>query len=495
MGIAHLRSRACLGIDTIEVSVEVHASKGTPGLHIVGLGDTALKEAKERVRSALINCHFGLTTHRIIVNLAPADLPKDGSQFDLAIALGVLIATKQIQCGDVSGYEFVGELALSGKLRRVKQVLPLAKGTQEAGRSLMLPTGNASEAAFIDSLTLLPSDHLLAIVAHLCGQNDIAPYRARHGRDKGMQYLDLSDVHGQMAAKRALEVAAAGGHHLMMMGPPGTGKTMLALRLPGILPNLTDAESLSSGLVYSLARRRVDWGHRPFRSPHHTLSNVALVGGGNPPMPGEISLAHNGVLFLDEFPEFKRSSLEALREPLESESIHIARAHHTVVYPASFQLVSAMNPCPCGYLTHPVKECVCSANDVYRYTKKISGPLMDRIDLQIIVDSAEYQPGAPSDGERSVPVRERVIEARRIQYERQGELNFQLKDNRLARALNLTDDAKKLLSGVMNKATLSNRGITKILKVARTVADLAHSPSVTREHLLEALCYRLSDTI
>ena len=388
MSLAVVQSRAKLGIEAPAVSVEVHLSNGLPAFNIVGLPETSVKESKDRVRSAIINSYFEFPARRITVNLAPADIPKEGSRFDLAIAIGILAASKQIPVEHLEDYEFISELALSGDMRSIEALLPSAQVCAAKGKQLIVAQANADEAALVESLSVLPAKHLLEVSAHLHQRTLIQPW-IKSAAQPQKEHQQLRDIIGQMHAKRAMEVAATGGHHLLLYGPPGTGKTMLASRLAGILPPLSNTEAMQVASIHSVAGKglREDIWSRPFRAPHHTASAAALVGGGGTPKPGEISLAHQGVLFLDELPEFSRSVLEVLREPLESGQILISRVAAQTSYPANFQLVAAMNPCPCGYLGS--KRCTCSLDQISRYQHKISGPLLDRIDLQVQVSAIE----------------------------------------------------------------------------------------------------------
>ena len=412
MSLAIAYSRARLGVHSPLVTVEAHLSNGLPGLSIVGLPETAVKESRDRVRSAIINSHFDFPARRITINLAPADLPKEGGRFDLAIALGILAASGQIDAQLLSAYEFIGELALSGDLRPVDACLPGSLQCKKAGRTLIVPTANADEAALVSDAQVLAAGHLLEITAHLFARQ---PLTAHHFTPEAgePEHPDLRDVQGQIQARRALEIAAAGEHNLLLYGPPGTGKTMLARRLPGLLPPLKESEALQVAAIQSTARQpaiSAQWRKRPFRAPHHNASAAAMVGGGSTPRPGEISLAHNGVLFLDELPEYQRSVLEVLREPLESGEILISRARQQLSYPARFQLIAAMNPCPCGYLGAPDQDCRCTPEQVRRYRGKISGPLLDRIDMHVAVST--LKPGEltrPQKSETSAMVRERVL--------------------------------------------------------------------------------------
>lgn len=498
MTLAIIHTRAGLGLEAPEVQVEVHLANGLPGMTLVGLPEAAVKESRERVRSALVNSGFDFpNTRRITLNLAPADLPKEGGRFDLPIALGLLVASGQIPPEALSRVECVGELALDGRLRPVTGILPLALATRFTERQLVVPAANADEAALAGGLEVLPAEHLLEVVAHLLGQTLIAPHRMpRQARvtDKG---FDLHDVRGQHQARRALEVAAAGGHNLLFAGPPGTGKTMLASRLPGILPPLTEDEALEVAAVRSVCGLplRSEWGRRPFRAPHHTASAVALVGGGSRPRPGEISLAHHGVLFLDELPEFSRHVLEVMREPMESGRIHIARASHERRYPARFQLVAAMNPCPCGHLGDPRSRCQCTAAQIQRYQARVSGPLLDRIDLQVEVPALPpEQLTSREEGEPSSVVRERVIAARQRQLTR-GALNAHLAGRELEAACALEASDRAWLAQVLERLRLSARAYHRVLRVSLTLADLAGLPRPERDQLIEAIGYRQLDRL
>jgi magnesium chelatase family protein len=499
MSLAIAFSRAQNGIDAPPVDVEVHLSNGLPSLSIVGLPEAAVKESKDRVRGAVLNSHFDFPARRITINLAPADLPKEGGRFDLPIAIGILAASGQVPSDVLSRYEFLGELALGGELRPVRGVLPAAIAARAAGRTLVVAEDNAAEAALVEGVEVLAAGHLLALCAHLNASELLTAVRRNGHPVEGPLLDDLAEVRGQHHAKRALEVAAAGGHSLLMMGPPGTGKTMLASRLPGILPAMNESEALEAAAVASISERGFSveqWQVRPFRAPHHTASGVALVGGGSQPRPGEISLADHGVLFLDELPEFDRKVLEVLREPLESGRIIISRAARQAEFPARFQLVAAMNPCPCGYLGHSNGRCHCSAEQVQRYRARISGPLLDRIDMHVEVPNvpqAVLRGASGEPAESSAEVRQRVERARAQQTARSGMANAVLKNRDIEQHCRLSDADSRLLEQAIDRLGLSARAYHRILKVARTVADLAGAEAIATPHLTEAIAYRRLD--
>ncbi|WP_025113242.1 YifB family Mg chelatase-like AAA ATPase [Pseudomonas sp. H1h] len=493
MSLSIVHSRAQIGVDAPAVTVEVHLANGLPSLTMVGLPEAAVKESKDRVRSAIINSGLQFPARRITLNLAPADLPKDGGRFDLAIALGILSASVQVPCLTLDDVECLGELALSGAVRPVRGVLPAALAARKAGRALVVPRANAEEACLASGLKVFAVDHLLEAVAHFNGHTPVEPYVSNGLIHAAKPYPDLNEVQGQMAAKRALLIAAAGAHNLLFSGPPGTGKTLLASRLPGLLPPLSECEALEVAAIQSVASGvpLTHWPQRPFRQPHHSASGPALVGGSSKPQPGEITLAHHGVLFLDELPEFDRKVLEVLREPLESGNIVIARAKERVRFPARFQLVAAMNPCPCGYLGEPSGKCSCTPDMVQRYRNKLSGPLLDRIDLHLTVarEATALNP-AVKHGEDSASAAALVAEARERQQKRQGCANAFLDLPGLRRHCKLSTADETWLESACERLTLSLRSAHRLLKVARTLADLGQEQDIRREHLAEALQYR-----
>lgn len=496
-----VKSLALNGLDGYIVQVEVDASSGLPGFDIVGLPDAAVREAKDRVRAAVKNAGYKFPPRRVTVNLAPADLKKEGPVYDLAIALGILASTEQIDPVLLQGYFFLGELSLDGSIRGVNGVLPrvaMLAESQDIYR-VVVPAANANEAAMVEKVQVYPALRLEQLVQHLSGQEQIPPHTVDAAALWGDAETgpDMSEVRGQLAAKRGLEVAAAGGHHALMLGSPGSGKTMLARRLPGILPRLTRDEALEVTKLYSLAGLlpidRPLVTTRPYRSPHHNVSTSALVGGGRFPRPGEISLAHRGVLFMDEIAEFKRDALEALRQPLEDRNITISRVHASVTFPASIMLIGSMNPCPCGYLGDRERECTCSPTQVQRYLNRLSGPLLDRFDLQIDVPRLTFQELEQSTpGETSASIRQRVQKARNIQETRFGQsmCNAEMTPAQIKKHCSLTREARLLLQTAFDQFNLSARAHSKIKKVARTLADLAESEQIEAHHIAEAIQYR-----
>jgi magnesium chelatase family protein len=497
MSLAVLHSRALTGMDAPEVTVEVHLSGGLPSFTIVGLPETEVKESRDRVRAALVNAHFEFPARRLTVNLAPADLPKESGRFDLPIALGILAASGQLPANRLEEYEFAGELSLTGDLRPIRGALAMTYKAHRCRRAFVLPRASAEEASLVREAQILPAKTLLEVCAHLAGTESLQPYVGELAATTQPDYPDLADVKGQTQAKRALEIAAAGGHSLLMVGPPGTGKSMLAARFAGILPPMSDAEALESAALQSLGSggfRVEQFRRRPFRAPHHSASSVALVGGGSDPRPGEISLAHHGVLFLDELPEFERKVLEMLREPLESGRVAISRAARQAEFPARFQLIAAMNPCPCGYLGHFAGRCRCTPDQVARYRCRISGPLMDRIDIHLEV------PAVPQEdllkhaaGEASGAVRTRVAAAHRVQFDRQGKANSSLATREIDKWCSPDAAAEGLLRQAIARLNLSARAYHRVLKLARTIADLAGSGGIAIAHVAEAIQYRKLD--
>lgn len=499
MPLAIVHSRALVGLHTPEVRVEVHLGNGLPALHIVGLPQAAVRESADRVRAALLHCGFDFPNRRLTVNLAPADLPKDSGRFDLPIAVGILAAAGQVPPEPLDELEFVGELSLTGEIRPIRGALAMAIAlrAQAPRRRLVIPAACRAEAALVADCASLAASNLVEVCAHLRGESALE--RIAHAPPGGSALADasatpdLADVKGQFVARRALEIAAAGAHSLLMVGPPGAGKSMLAARFPGLLPPMDDDESLQCAMVQSIAGRfdPARWGERPFRSPHHTASAVALVGGGSMPRPGEVTLAHLGVLFLDELPEFSRAVLEVLREPLETGEITISRAARQATFPACFQLVAAMNPCPCGHLGHPSGRCRCSADQIARYRARISGPLLDRVDLRLEVPAATADELArPHRSESSAAVRERVGRAREVAHERQRKPNAMLAPREIDLHCTLEARGAQLMRRAFEASMLSARGFHRVLRVARTIADLAGAARIDATHVAEALQYR-----
>lgn len=498
MKIAKLYSRALIGMNAPQVIVEVHVAAGLPSFSIVGLPDTEVKESRDRVRSAIQNSGFDFPARRITVNLAPADLPKESGRYDLPIALAILIASNLIQAvKPLADLEFAGELALDGELRPVKGALAIAYGASNSSRQFILPAASANEATLIDNIQILQAQNLKEVCDFLSGKAELI--KSQYSTPNILTPLfsnNLGEVRGQLGAKKALELAAAGRHSLLMIGTPGCGKSMLASRISSILPPLTNKESIESASLYSLTHSGFNintWQQAPYRAPHHSISGAALIGGGSNPKPGEISLAHNGVLFLDELPEFTQKALEALREPLETKKVNIARVNQQVEYLADFQLIAAMNPCPCGNLGHVQKNCTCSVEQIRRYQNKISGPLLDRIDLIVevpTIKTSELQ-GLP-DGETSEVIAKRVIDARQIQYQRQNKLNYKLNNQEIETYCQMDQKAKQLSQLISDKEGFSARSYYRLLKLARTIADLACEEKITTQHLAQANQYKFN---
>ena len=498
---------AIYGVSALLVTVEVSVGKGV-GFSIVGLPDNAVKESQQRIATAVTHCGFHIPGKKIVVNMAPADIKKEGAAYDLTIAIGILAASGEMRAADLDRYVIMGELSLDGTLRPVKSVLPIAiEARRHQYKGIIVPQENAREAAIVNNLEVYGAANIRQVIDHLNGEQLMTPTivdtRAEFASHLNQYEYDFADVKGQESLKRALEIAAAGGHNVIMIGPPGSGKTMLAKRIPSILPPLSLEEALETTEIHSVAGKMHYQDSliavRPFRAPHHTVSDVALVGGGANPQPGEISLAHNGVLFLDELPEFRRSVLEVLRQPMEERRVTVSRAKMTVDYPASFMLVAAMNPCPCGYYNHPTIQCTCAPGAVKKYMNKISGPLLDRIDIQIEVIPVPFSElSVKQPGESSAVIRQRVIAARKIQEERfkdcQGvHCNAQMGTKLFRQHCVLDSKCQEMMRLAMDRLGLSARAYDRVLKVARTIADLDNSPNINSDHLAEALTYRSLD--
>lgn len=497
MSLATVYTRAQVGIEAPPVIVETHLSNGLPSLTIVGLPETAVRESKERVRSALINSGFDFPTRRITINLAPADLPKQGGRYDLAIAISILVASGQIESSAIENHEFLGELSLTGDLRGITGTLPSTLAGKKQNKHIIVPEDSLKEALISRAENIYGADHLIQVCRHLTQDQRLSPAQSDQSETVFCPPVspDLSEVKGQFMARKALEIAASGEHNLLFYGPPGTGKSMLASRLPSILPPLSIEQQIEVASIYSLVSSTYKFEpfyYPPFRSPHHSSSPISLVGGGSTPRPGEVSLAHRGVLFLDELPEFGRKALEVLREPIESGTIHISRANSRMAFPAKFQLLAAMNPCPCGFLGHPNIACNCTPLQIDQYRKKLSGPLLDRFDLHVEVayQSVTLLLDEQNAAETSQDVYQRVKRTRIFQLERQQKLNNELNTNEISRFCKLTNSLRTNFEQTLDKLAISARGAHRILRVARTMADIDLSPNIEQHHLLQSIAFR-----
>lgn len=504
--VSKIKSLGLLGLNAFLVEVEASIEKSLPSFDIVGLPDIIVKESRNRVRAAIKNCDFDFPLIKITINLAPANVKKEGSIYDLPILISILKASGQIKKG-IADCAFIGELSLSGDIKKIRGVLPMALKAKEFGiKKLYIPYENAAETQIVKDVQIFPVKHIKEVISHLKGENSIKSFSlkapAKNWEGTPSQFLDFSQVKGQFVAKRALEIAAAGGHNVIFIGSPGSGKSMLAKRIPSILPPMSEEESIETTKIYSVAGQlRSDVSlitERPFRAPHHTISQAGLVGGGSFPKPGEITLAHNGVLFLDELPEFSRSTLEVLRQPLEDGQVTISRVNGTLTYPCFMLFIAAMNPCPCGYYGHPTRKCICSKRTISKYLNKVSGPLLDRIDLHIDVSPVSFSEiSSTKKAESSEEIRKRVINARKIQTERYKNINLRCNAELAAPHLEtfcvLTKNAKGLLEKAFNVLNLSGRAYDKLLKISRTIADLANSEEIKSSHIAEAIQYRSLD--
>lgn len=496
MSLAITQTRSAIGIDARSVSVEVHLSNGLPSFTMVGLPETAVKEAKDRVRSAILTSQFEFPCRRITVNLAPADLPKSGCGFDLPIAIGILAASGQIPADKLHTYEFIAELALDGSLRKTPGIIPIILATRKDNKSIIIAKNNAEEASLVGHTHVLTAPNLRSVCNFLCQESALEPPPQQPTFTTSSTSIDWSDVKGQLFAKKALEIAACGGHSILLSGPPGSGKTMLASRFSTLLPELSEEQALECAAVQSITGKVFDykqWKQAPFRAPHHTASPVALVGGGNPPKPGEISLAHNGLLFLDELPEFHRQVLETLREPLESGQICISRAAMQTEYPAKFQLIAAMNPCPCGHWGNSRGNCLCSPEKINRYLSKLSGPLLDRIDMHVTVQAlTEEELVKPNETKEKLSplIRDKVTKTRKIQHHRQGCINAKLSAKTCEEVCALGEAEQSFLSQAMSRLKLSARAYHRLLKVSRTIADMNESNKVGLSELQQAISFK-----